>query len=345
MALSYNSAAARPIIRRAGQLFGLNLLDLFTDEQSEQGDFDPNLTFTATGRGRGAGLTYRPQQQSTLSSTLSLVPNSGGGTTDPNPNPNPNPNPDPNPGPDPDPAPDTRKSLRDIADQYGSTSLFGHQDYRKAVENYGYTNEEVQKYLNENPYMLAESNRAGTGNLMDEINRGSVDTSKANIRGADPAFKQAFKYSGAPQISTKFGQDSNYFGAEDLKAAKMSGYSESEIGDFLNKNQNLLRGPNVYGGDSEIAAYLKNPNESGGGSSTGGGGGGNSGGSSGYNFSAQYGQSSDFFGHKDYDAAKAGGASDAEIKSFLDKNLGLLRAGNVKGGGGLYDQIASRAGG
>ena len=58
-------------------------------------------------------------------------------------------------------------------------------------------------------------------------------------------------------------------------------------------------------------------------------------------FSSQYGASKDYFGHKDYYAAKAGGASDADILKQLDSNPNQLRGGNVKGGGGLYDQIKS----
>jgi len=57
------------------------------------------------------------------------------------------------------------------------------------------------------------------------------------------------------------------------------------------------------------------------------------------NFSMQYGVSKDYFGHKDYYAAKAGGASDKDILKQLNSNPDQLRGGNVKGGGGLYDQI------
>ena len=56
-------------------------------------------------------------------------------------------------------------------------------------------------------------------------------------------------------------------------------------------------------------------------------------------YSMQYGASKDFFGHKDYHAARAGGASNEDILKQLDSNPNQLRGGNVKGGGGLYDQI------
>ena len=58
-------------------------------------------------------------------------------------------------------------------------------------------------------------------------------------------------------------------------------------------------------------------------------------------FSKQYGASKDYFGHKDYYAARAGGASNEDILKQLDNNSQTLRGGNVKGGGGLYDQIKS----
>tara|TARA_B100000085_G_scaffold205297_3_gene188881 strand:- start:3674 stop:4594 length:921 start_codon:yes stop_codon:yes gene_type:complete len=60
-------------------------------------------------------------------------------------------------------------------------------------------------------------------------------------------------------------------------------------------------------------------------------------------FSAEYGQSGDWFGHADYVEAKKQGASDRDIISFLDENPNLLRSWNVKGGGGLYDQVAKSA--
>jgi len=60
-------------------------------------------------------------------------------------------------------------------------------------------------------------------------------------------------------------------------------------------------------------------------------------------FSTAYGDSPDFFGHKDYEAAKARGASDREILSWLSTNTSKLRGGNEPGKGGLFDQIAQGA--
>lgn len=55
--------------------------------------------------------------------------------------------------------------------------------------------------------------------------------------------------------------------------------------------------------------------------------------------STQYGQSADYFGHADYEAAKRQGRSASEILSYLIANPGKLRGSNVSGGGGLYDEV------
>ena len=59
--------------------------------------------------------------------------------------------------------------------------------------------------------------------------------------------------------------------------------------------------------------------------------------------STEWGASKDYFGHKDYEKNKQLGLSDQQILRHLDKNPGQLRGGNVKGGGGLYDEIYRKA--
>lgn len=56
--------------------------------------------------------------------------------------------------------------------------------------------------------------------------------------------------------------------------------------------------------------------------------------------SSVYGASPEYFGHKDLEAALAGGKTTQEIKAFLDQNIGLLRGVNVPGGGGVYDLVS-----
>ena len=387
-ALRYNKPMKQGL-RKAGGLFGLNLLDLFSDDESKRGDFEPALTFQTTTKGRGSGLTYRPQQQNPVTTRLQLLardeqaaaPSAIFNNTINNQNiqgdeapaaqtPTPTPT-----TPEPETPQDTRQNLFDLSRQYGQTALFGAQDYIKAKEA-GYSREEIQSFLDDNPMMLALQNRAGQGDnsLYDQIAENRVDTSAATSKeytakqmAFDPsaqggefpatqAFKDAFKYE-APQISTRFGQDAKYFGGEDYKAAKQSGFSDADIKDFLNQNLDLLRGPNVPGGSSEIGQLLK-PAESSSSERQGDPGSGPGMShqdpirptpqpDSGYQISTAAKNpdiegSENFFGGLDYEAAKAAGKTDREVLDFLNQNLGTLRRGNVPGGGGLYDQIAAR---
>ena len=385
-ALRYNKPMKQGL-RKAGGLFGLNLLDLFSDDESKRGDFEPALTFQTTTKGRGSGLTYRPQQQNPVTTRLQLLardeqaaaPSAIFNNTINNQTAAPQPAPE-TPAPttpttQPEQPTDQRMNLRDLAAQYGQTALFGAQDYIKAKEE-GYSREEIQSYLDENPMMLALQNRKGRGgdSLYDQIAENRVDTSAATSRDyadkmmafdpsaqtgefpATQAFKDAFQYE-APKISTRFGQDAKYFGGEDYKAAKQSGFSDADIKDFLNQNLDLLRGPNVPGGSSEIGQLLKpaeSPSEERQGDA------GNTPymvhqdpirptpqPDSGYQIGTaaknpEIEGSENFFGGLDYEAAKAAGKTDREVLDFLNQNLGTLRRGNVPGGGGLYDQIAAR---
>ena len=275
-ALRYNKPMMSGL-RKAGRLFGLDLASLFDEDgEATSGDFAPALQFQTTAKGKGQGLFFRPQQQNAVTTTLNLIPRRqqldapseieapslpSTPTT-------------PEVEEETPEVEEQRKSLRDIASEYGQSALFGHQDYKKATQEYGYDPSEIQSYLKENPYLLAASNRPGqAGGLFEEIAGGKVDLSKAITRdyaakaaafqpaegqGSDiQAFKTAQNYAGSPQISTGFGQSAQYFGGEDLKAARMSGYDDAAIKSFLEKNLELVRGPNVPGGESEIGQLLK----------------------------------------------------------------------------------------
>ena len=212
---------------------------------------------------------------------------------------------------------DTRQSLSSIAAQYGLTGRFGHQDYFKALEA-GYKPGEIQSYLESNPQMLAESNLPGmAGGLYSEIVAGSVDPSKA--------FKRL------PETATVAGQSPDYFGHEDLYSMRSQGFSDKDILGYLNQNPSLLRGQNVVGGgglyDELTGAARKPSSSSGGGAPT-----------STPTFSTAAGQSAEYLGHADIEAAKSSGASDAQIRDFLQQNINKLRGANVPGGGGLYDE-------
>lgn len=211
---------------------------------------------------------------------------------------------------------DTRQSLSSIAAQYGLTGRFGHQDYFKALEA-GYKPGEIQSYLESNPQMLAESNLPGmAGGLYSEIVAGSVDPSKALKR--------------LPETATAAGQSPDYFGHEDLYSMRGQGFSDKDILSYLNVNPSLLRGQNVPGGGGlydELTGAARKPSSSSGGAPT-----------SAPTFSTAAGQSAEYLGHQDIEAAKSSGASDAQIRDFLQQNINKLRGANVPGGGGLYDE-------
>jgi hypothetical protein len=220
---------------------------------------------------------------------------------------------------------DTRQSLSSIAAQYGLTGLFGHQDYFKALEA-GYKPGEIQSYLESNPQKLAESNLPGVaGGLYSEIVAGSVDPSKA--------------YKRLPETATAAGQSPDYFGHEDLYAMRSQGFSDKDILGYLERNPSKLRGQNVPGGGGlydELTGAARKPMSSSNLSSSISSGGGSP--TSAPTFSTAAGASSEYLGHADVEAAKASGASDAQIRDFLQKNIDKLRGTNVPGGGGLYDE-------
>jgi hypothetical protein len=60
--------------------------------------------------------------------------------------------------------------------------------------------------------------------------------------------------------------------------------------------------------------------------------------------SLKHGQSKDHFGQLDWEEAiKSGDYSSDYLKWWLDRNPGVLREGNLPGGGGIYDQISQAA--
>ena len=154
-------------LRQAGRLFGLDLAGLFDDDEARS-DFDPFLQFTSTSKAR-TGLTMRPQPQSPVTTSLSFIPRAQQVAA---------------PSEVSAPAIETQKpsDLRELAAQYGQTALFGAQDYRKAKEA-GYSDEQIKKYLDENPMMLALSNRPGQeGGFYEQLAKGQVDTSTATSK-------------------------------------------------------------------------------------------------------------------------------------------------------------------
>jgi len=332
----------------AGNRFGLNLFDLFKEDEDGEGyslsgfeGLAPSFTTQNLEKGRGGVVGYKTSPNApkySRVSTFSLTPEQGvssapSATTAP---------------PDTTTPKAEEIDLGPLAAQYGSTGLFGHMDYIKAKEQ-GYTDEQIGDWMRKNPNLVNPVNRPGAaGGLYEELARGSVDTSRGVARewsdamktfqapggelGATQVFKEARAYEGAPKISATFGQDPTYFGGEDLKAARMSGYDDQAIKDFLEENINLLRGPNVPGGSSELGqltAEFKQPEPQ---SSSGGGGS-----STGIGLSATAEgnpEGVDYFGGADVAAAQSAGRSAADIfKAFQDYSAqGKTRGPNAPGG-------------
>jgi hypothetical protein len=355
-------------IRLAGSRVGLDLAGLFEEGEGGElgfGGFVPSFTTTQTNKSRGNVLSYRPQPRATSTTEFSLTPEAAPSTMSQTTSVN-------LPGGDiVDPAaPITTTKpeypdLTSLAQQYGQSSLFGGQDYIKAKEQ-GYSDEEILGYLRQNPSMLADVNKQGQfKGLYEQIARGEVDTSKAVTRdyarqmadftpteeGAQ-VFKEAYGYQ-APKISTAFGQSGKYFGGEDLTAARQSGYSDADIKSFLEKNLDLVRGPNVPGGESEIGQLLKDlqtiapqpvstpsqPSQSGGDSSmalpTS-----SKGTTIGFSATGSTAGSDEYFGGADIRQALSEGATFEDIQEATKRysELGKTRAGMAPGGE-FYEKI------
>ena len=349
----------------AGNRFGLNLFDLFKEDEEGEGyslsgfeGLAPSFTTQNLEKGRGGVVGYKTSPAApkySRVSTFSLTPEQGvsGGPSAATATANATVE-----APKVEEKPE-ELDLGPLAAQYGSTGLFGHMDYIKAKEQ-GYSDEQIGDWMRKNPNLVNPINRPGAaGGLYEEIARGSVNTAKGVTRdwadamktfqapggelGATQVFREARAYEGAPQISALFGQDATYFGGEDLKAARMSGYSDQAIKDFLEENINLLRGSNVPGGSSEIgqltAEFKKpepQPSSSGGGSSTG----------IGLSATAEGNpEGADYFGGADVAAAQAAGRSAADIfKAFQDYSAQNKTRGPNAPGGSEYEKWKALAG-
>lgn len=263
----------------AGQKFGINLLDLFKDDEegsSETSGFLPQFSTTVVEKGRGGVLGYKAPRTPTRESTFELAPQlpGQGGTSV-------------NIGDvsasastsqketeeEKEPELPKRESLGSIASKWGQTALFGGQDYFKALEA-GYKPEEIRSYLEQNPSMLHETNRPGqTSGLYEQISRGNVT------------------------------QPSEYFTPQQYLDRQIE-QQRAQSNQSSQQNYQTVSTPSAP------------------------------------SISTQYGASAEYLGHKDIEAAKAGGMSDQQIAQVIKANVSKLREGNLPGGGGLYDQYA-----
>jgi len=92
--------------------------------------------------------------------------------------------------------------------------------------------------------------------VMQSNQNSSASSEPEPMRFANPMQTQEFRSAPEPSpaqesrapISSNYGIDANYFGGEDLKAARAAGYSDSEIKDYISANMSQLRDINKPGG-------------------------------------------------------------------------------------------------
>jgi hypothetical protein len=153
-----------------------------------------------------------------------------------------------------------------ISTKYGiNSNYFGDADL-EAARKQGFTNLQIKDYLDKNPSVLRETNVKGGGGVYDEIVKAlSPTTATATTTAAAaaiptpeparPVITPTQEFRASPEkfedtrgLTTEYGIDPTYFGAEDLKAARLQGISDREIKDFLDKNiAGLLREGNLPG--------------------------------------------------------------------------------------------------
>jgi hypothetical protein len=92
--------------------------------------------------------------------------------------------------------------------------------------------------------------------VMQPNQNSSASSEPEPMRFANPMQTQEFRSAPEPSpaqesrapISSNYGIDANYFGGEDVKAARAAGYSDSEIKDYISANMSQLRDINKPGG-------------------------------------------------------------------------------------------------
>jgi len=339
----------------AGQRLGLNLVDLFGDDDKGKANlegFEPvyNTQTQFTTKGRGGVLSYKTPKvpTTTYTSEFSLIPErkevgSTGSTT---------------------------KSYNwNAYDNLGGPG-YGAKDLEKALGE-GFSEQDVKNYLQQNKQLFG----VGRLNLAEELQKkfgfdysfvnpdvqadvlaGKYGTPASLTRMADPnkfasslqnqEFVKAENVSPTTAgISTRYGINSKYFGDVDLEAARKQGFTDLQIKDYLDTNPSLLREQNVKGGGGLYDNLVKSlssatvakaatepakesvqasqqteakPKQ----------------------ISTGFGQDTTYFGHADLEEARKQGFTDKDIKDFLDSNIqGLLREGNIPGKGGVYDML------
>lgn len=312
-------------VDKAGERFGLSLQDLESLFDLREGSAEENVgdqfqglplvQVKTTEKGRGGALSFKAPRTPTAMKTFGALEGRGnvvatGGSLG-----------DINIGPlqQQTPAEKPKDTRPGISSSFGqSPDFFGHEDYFRNLES-GYSPTEIKEFVGKNVGLLRGENAPGKGGLYDQLMRGSVPTTGFS----GDALRQQQQTS---KISSAYGGSPDFFGHADLDAARQKGVADTDVKKFLDQNIAMLRGTNVPGGggvyDMVSGARPSAPQSN--------------------QISTSYGDSPEFFGHKDLEAARAKGQSDDTIRSYLQANQNLLRGANVPGGGGLYDELFRR---
>lgn len=239
----------------AGRKFGINLLDLFKEDEegtSETSGFLPQFSTRVLEKGRGGALSYKTPQTPTRESTFELapeLPGQGGasvtigditatGTAT-------------------DSEKEPEKPAVDISTQWGADpAYFGHEDYWRNIER-GATPTQIQEFLDKNINLLRGGNVPGGGGLYDELKAGNVPTlgSSGSAVIAQQQQQQADQPRQQPSYSISAGQSAEYLGHADVEAAKAQGASNQDIARWVASNVGKLRGVNVPGGGGLYDEY------------------------------------------------------------------------------------------
>lgn len=270
----------------AGSRLGLDLLDLFKEEEEGaqpglQG-FAPMFQTRAMEKGRGGVLGYKAPRMASRESTFQLMPETSGlgvnvsatggsstvnvpaaqtpAATQPT-----------------TPVTPTKKAYDFFSRPNLGGPGFGAKDI-EAARAEGYTTQEIKDYLIKNQQFfgpgrinLAEDLQKELGlpysyvnpQVQADVLAGKYGTPAGLTPVAQPAAPapkfenplQTQEFVHAPQtpkaktgISTEYGISGQYFGGEDLEAAREQGYTDREIKEFLDKNiTGLLREGNLPG--------------------------------------------------------------------------------------------------
>jgi hypothetical protein len=257
----------------AGSRLGLDLLELFKEDEEGQQGFEglaPTFKTTATTKGRGGVLGYKAPKMPTTVSEFSLMPEPRAMSVT-----------TPASAPAPTPMPTATKKSYDF---FSKPNLggpgFGAKDI-EAARSEGYSTDEIKNFLVQNQQFFGPGRLNLAEDIQKELNlpysfvnpqvQADVLAGKygatpglnlvpqaAPAPSPTPKFEnplQTQEFVNAPStpaartgISTGYGISGEYFGGEDLEAAREAGYSDREIKEFLDKNiSGLLREGNLPG--------------------------------------------------------------------------------------------------